>query len=87
MAKSEAASRPQRQQLDDLEILEEIQAKIVDELREKEINPRVGDLLKALELKMKLKLTQNDKEKIWELISQLRREELPEDSDADSDPE
>ena len=60
----------------DLEILEEIQQKIVEELRKKEINPRVGDLLKALELKLKLKLSENERAKIWELINQLREEEL-----------
>ena len=67
----------------DLDILEEIQAKIVEELRSKEINPRVADLLKALELKIKLKLSQNDKEKIWKLINQLRGEELPVDDDTE----
>ncbi len=60
----------------DLEILEEIQQKIVEELKGKKINPRVGDLLKALELKMKLKLPEKEKEKIWELINQIREEEL-----------
>jgi hypothetical protein len=60
----------------DLEVLEELQQKILQELREKEINPKVGDLLKALELKMKLKLPERDKERIWELINQLRKEEL-----------
>ncbi len=71
----------------DLDILEEMQAKIVEELRSKEINPRVADLLKALELKIKLKLSQNDKEKIWKLINQLRGEELSSDDDTDSDPQ
>ncbi len=70
-------------QSNDLDILEEIQAKIVEELRTKEINPRVADLLKALELKIKLKLSQNDKEKIWKLINQLRGEELPADDDTE----
>ena len=60
----------------DLEVLEEIQDKIIDELRNKEINPKVGDLLKALELKMKLQLPEEEKKKIWELIEQLRKEEL-----------
>ena len=68
----------------DLDILEQIQAKIVEDLRSKEINPRVADLLKALELKIKLKLSQNDKEKIWKLINQLRGEELPADDDSGS---
>lgn len=48
----------------------------MQELREKEINPKVGDLLKALELKLKLKLPADEKSKIWELINQLRKEEL-----------
>lgn len=60
----------------DLKVLEEIQDKIIEELRSKEINPKVGDLLKALELKMKLKLPEEEKQKIWELINQLRKEEL-----------
>lgn len=60
----------------DLEVLEELQQKILEELRSKEINPKVGDLLKALELKMKLKLPEEEKKKIWELINQLREEEL-----------
>lgn len=67
----------------DLEVLEEIQDKIIDELRSKEINPRVGDLLKALELKLKLKLSENDKEKIWELINQIRGEELKDASESE----
>lgn len=60
----------------DLKVLEEILEKIVEELLTKEMNPRVGDLLKALELKMKLKLPEGEREKIWELINQLRQEEL-----------
>ncbi len=73
MAKSKSEKTAKKS---DLEVLEELQEKILQELREKEINPKVGDLLKALELKMKLKLPERDKEKIWELINQLRKEEL-----------
>ena len=65
----------------DLELLEEILAKIAQELRSNEIKPRVSDLLKALELKLKMKLTERDKEKLWELIDQIRSEELPDNSD------
>lgn len=75
------SDQPTRRQTD-LEVLEEIQEKIISELREKEINPKVGDLLKALELKLKLKLSENQKDKIWELINQLREEELRSDSDS-----
>ena len=64
----------------DLELLEEILAKIAQDLRNNEIKPRVSDLLKALELKLKMKLTECDKEKLWELIDQIRSEELPDNS-------
>ena len=84
MGKLDDLNKQRKGNANDLEILEEIQAKIVEELRNKEINPRVGDLLKALELKMKLKLSQDDKEKIWELLNQLRDEELNSDEDSDS---
>ena len=84
MSKLDDLDKQRKGNANDLEILEEIQAKIVEELRNKEINPRVGDLLKALELKMKLKLSQDDKEKIWELLNQLRDEELSSDEDSDS---
>ena len=70
------ASGSAKKRPSDLEVLEEIQDKIIEELRSKEINPKVGDLLKALELKMKLKLPEEEKQKIWELINQLRKEEL-----------
>ena len=77
-ASTPPAKPPQKS---DLEILEELQAKIVEELRAKEINPRVGDLLKALELKLKLKMSDHDREKIWSLINQIREEELRETSE------
>lgn len=82
MAKSRGQKK-RHSRTNDLDILEEIQAKIVEELRTKEINPRVADLLKALELKIKLKVSQNDKEKIWKLINQLRGEELPADEESE----
>lgn len=67
----------------DLEVLEEMLEKIVEELRGKEINPRVGDLLKALELKAKLRMSEQDRDKIWVLINQIRAEELQEKPESD----
>lgn len=84
MDRNDEAAKQRQGNANDLDILEEIQAKIVEELRNKEIKPRVGDLLKALELKMKLKLSQDEKEKIWELLNQLRDEELTSDGESDS---
>ncbi len=60
----------------DLEMLEKLQKDIFEQLDLKKTKPKVGDLLKALELKLKLKLPDAEKEKIWELINQLREEEL-----------
>lgn len=69
--------RQSRSRQTDMEILEEVRARIVKELRKSEFKPRVSDLLKLLELKLKMKLTESDKEKLWELINQIRSEELP----------
>lgn len=80
------APEPKKKRPSDLEVLEEIQDKIIEELRNKEINPKVGDLLKALELKMKLRLPEEEKQKIWELIEQLRKEELSSETET-SEPE
>lgn len=82
MVKKSAKTAPPPVKKSDLEILEELQEKIVEELRSKEINPRVGDLLKALELKLKLRMSEQDRERIWALINQLRVEELREGPDA-----
>ena len=79
-------SEPKKKRPSDLEVLEEIQDKIIEELRNKEINPKVGDLLKALELKMKLRLPEEEKKKIWELINQLRKEEISSETES-SEPE
>lgn len=69
----------------DLEVLEEIQDKMLEELRSKQINPRVSDLLKAIELKMKLRHPEAEKQQIWDLINQLRKEETSSDTDDSSD--
>jgi hypothetical protein len=84
MGKKRHSLKHNKRRKTDLEILEELQEKIVDELRRKEINPRVSDLLKALELKIKLRLSDQDKEKIWELINQIRGEILQDDSESSS---
>ncbi len=72
-----------RKRASDLEQLQELQDRMIEELRSKEMNPKVGDLLKTLELKLKLKLPADEKAKIWELINQLREEELSSSTTAD----
>jgi hypothetical protein len=76
MTKTTANKKGRSDRQSDLEVLEEIQGLVLQELREKGVNPKVGDLLKLLELKLKLDVPEKDKEQIWELINQLREEEM-----------
>jgi hypothetical protein len=64
----------------DSEMLEEIllmfHQKIHEKLKEEDYEPKVADFLKVLEMKYKLKLTGDGKEKILEIIEKLRKAEL-----------
>lgn len=60
----------------DLEILEELQRDILKRLKISECEPKVADLLRVLDSKAKLKLPERGKQKFWELIDQIRKEEL-----------
>ncbi|MBU2626464.1 MAG: hypothetical protein KKG33_12965 [candidate division Zixibacteria bacterium] len=60
----------------DSEMLEEILEKIHERLREKDFEPKVADFLKVLEMKYKLKLSGDSKQKLLDLIEDVRREEL-----------
>ncbi len=64
----------------DSEMLEEIllmfHQKIHEQLKEEDYKPKVADFLKVLEMKYKLKLTGDGKEKILEIIEILRKAEL-----------
>ncbi len=46
---------------------------------------KVGDFLKALELKRKLAATDQTSAKLWRMIARLRKEEIPYDSSAPSE--
>ena len=64
----------------DSEMLEEIllmfHQKIHEQFKDDDFNPKVADFLKVLEMKYKLKLTGDGKEKILEIIEKLRKAEL-----------
>lgn len=60
----------------DAEMLQEIKEAIVTGVRNKTIKPKVGDLLKILELQRKLASDTKAEEKFWEVIEQLRQGEL-----------
>jgi len=67
----------------DSEMLEDLLEKIHEKLRDKGFEPKVADFLKVLEMKYKLKLTGDGKEKLLELIENVRREELEKRKDDD----
>jgi DNA-directed RNA polymerase subunit F len=75
----------------DSEMLEEVllmfHQKIHEQFKDDDFKPKVADFLKVLEMKYKLKLTGDGKEKILEIIEKLRKAELgaQEASDAPAD--
>jgi len=68
-------------------MLEEILEKIHERLREMELEPKVADFLKVLEMKYKLKLSGDSKQKLLDLIEDVRKEELEMQEDADGSEE
>lgn len=67
--------------LGDLEILEELQRDIMEKLKRSDYEPKIADLLKVLDSKAKLKLPETGKQRFWELIDQMRKDELKENED------
>lgn len=65
----------------DLEILQELQEEILEKLRSSDYQPKIADFLRVLDFKTKLKLPVSEKQKFWELLDQLRREELKTDEE------
>ena len=65
---------------DDLDILEDLKKKIYDALDVKKNPPKVGDLLKVIEMKSKLSVTGKAEKKFWEMINKIRQGELSEKS-------
>ncbi len=60
----------------DQELLYEIKKEIWGQIQSGEIKMKVGDLLKVLEIQKKLASDSSAEEKFWELIEQIRQEEL-----------
>jgi len=59
----------------DLEMLEEMRDTLFKAFKEGE-NVKVGDLLKIIELKRKLSVEGKGEKKFWEMVNEIRREEL-----------
>jgi hypothetical protein len=59
-----------------LRLLEMLTAKFIEKLEKNGFEPKVQDALKAIQLKLKLARTSEAEKIFWELIDQLRNEEL-----------
>jgi hypothetical protein len=60
----------------DKERLDYIKDLIMKQIQTGTINLKVGDLLKILEIQKKLSTDAGAEQKFWELIEQIRKEEL-----------
>jgi len=68
--------RRKARKLSDFEMLEELLQAIHEKLKSEELSPKIADFLKVLEMKYKLKLTGDGKDKLLDLIESVRKEEL-----------
>ena len=79
-ASRKTARKRSKKRPSDSEMLEEIllmfHQKIHEQFKDDDFKPKVADFLKVLEMKYKLKLTGDGKEKILEIIEKLRKAEL-----------
>lgn len=63
-------------QISDLRLLELLISKFIEKLEKNGFEPKVQDALKAIQLKQKLAQTSEAEKIFWELIDQLKKEEL-----------
>jgi len=63
-------------ELSDLEILEELRNRLYQAITGNKDQPKVGDLLKVMDMKKKLSVEGRAEKKFWEMINRLRQEEL-----------
>lgn len=63
----------------DSEILQEVLERLYKGFKRRPSQVKVGDILKVIELKLKLKATGGDRgqKALWELINNVRQEEIP----------
>nr|MBN2276853.1 hypothetical protein [candidate division Zixibacteria bacterium] len=61
----------------DIEILENLKRRIYEAICENPGSPKLGDLLKVMEMKNKLSVSGKAEKKFWEMINRIRDEELP----------
>lgn len=76
MAEKAVAEDISIRSLSDLEILEQLRNMLYQAIRDNEPQPKVGDLMKVIELKKKLAGTGQAEKKFWDMIDTIRKEEL-----------
>ncbi len=69
-------SRTSGKKLDDIDILEDLESRIYSAIVNDEQPPKVGELLKVIEMKRKLSVEGKAEKIFWDMVNQLRREEL-----------
>ena len=63
-------------QISDLRLLEMLINKFIEKLEKNGFEPKVQDALKAIQLKLKLAQSSEAEKIFWELIDQLKKEEI-----------
>ena len=76
-----SSKKGENRQISDLRLLELHINKFIEKLEKNGFEPKVQDALKAIQLKLKLAQTSDAEKIFWELIDQLRKEELTKERD------
>ena len=61
---------------DDLEILEVLKDRLYRAIMQNQPLPKLGDLLKVIDMKNKLSVSGKVEKKFWEMIDKIREQEL-----------
>lgn len=62
--------------MSDLEMLEKLRNKLYTAISDNEPQPKVGDLLKVIDLKRKLTVEGKGERKFWDMVNKIREQEL-----------
>jgi len=63
-------------ELGDLDMLDKIRNELYNKLIKEIENPKVGELLRVIEMKQKISVEGKGEKKFWEMVNKIRTEEL-----------
>jgi hypothetical protein len=72
----EISNDKNNRQISDLRLLDMLINKFLEKLEKNDFEPKVQDALKAIQLKLKLAQSSEAEKIFWELIDQLKKEEI-----------